>query len=303
MALDAKTLGLARAWLATAVLVIGLALTMPVDAGTSQGPQRIISLIPAVTEMLFAIGAGDQVIGVSSYVRYPPAALERTRVGALVDPDVERILSLRPDLVIVYRTQDDLIARLERASIPLFRYQHAGMADITQTMRQLGTRVGREREATQQAAAIEAAIGETRQRVANRPHPRTALVIGREPGGLRGLYVSAGVGFMHDMLEAAGGTDVFDDVKRQSLQVSSELILARAPDVILETHPPEGWDAARRDRERLLWSRLPAIPAVRTNRIYILTNDVVLVPGPRVADGVRLMAETLHPDAFGGRRD
>ena len=101
---------------------------------------RIVSLIPAVTEMLFAMDAGDEVVGVSTFDHYPPAVETRTRVGALVDPDFERIISLRPDLVVVYSTQTDLISRLDRAHLPIFKYQHAGLADVTATMRALGTR-------------------------------------------------------------------------------------------------------------------------------------------------------------------
>jgi iron complex transport system substrate-binding protein len=277
---------------------LGLLLAAPTAHSQQQAPQRIISLVPAVTEMLFAFGADDQVVGVSSFARYPPEAREKANVGALVDPDVERILSLRPDLVVVYGTQSDLIARLTRANVPLFNYAHADLSDVTETMRALGRRIGREVEAERTVAGIEAAIEDVRRRVAGRPRPKTALVIGREPNALRGIYVSGGYGFMHDMLEVAGGTDAFGDVMRQSLQVSAEMVLARAPDVILETHPPEGWTPDRRTRELQVWNVLPAIPAVRSGRVYILADDVLLVPGPRVAQGIRLMAETLHPEAF-----
>jgi iron complex transport system substrate-binding protein len=286
--------------LAVLMMAVGAAAVSP-DAlpdAQDRAPERIISLVPAATEMLFAFGAGEQVVGVSSFARYPPEAREKTSVGALVDPDVERILSLRPDLVVVYGTQSDLIARLSRADVPLFTYAHASLSDVTETMRQLGARIGREAEAARTVEGIEAAIEDVRQRVAGRPRPRTALVIGREPDVLRGIYVSAGFGFMHDMLEAAGGADAFGDVMRQSLQVSAEMMLARRPEVILETHPPEGWTPARLARERQVWNVLAAIPAVQSGRVHILADDVLLVPGPRVAEGIRLMAETLHPEAF-----
>ncbi len=274
------------------------------EAGPSgidlQQPQRIVSLVPAVTEMLFEMGAGSRVIGVSSFDRYPPEALTRTKLGALVDPDIERMLSLKPDLAIVYSTQRDLIAQLTRAGVPLFRYEHAeaGLADITQMIRRLGERVGRPAEAGRLAERIERDIAAIRERVAGRPRPTTAVIIGREPGGLRGIYASAGIGFLHDMLEVAGGADAFGDVKRQNLQVSVEVLLARAPDVILEVHPPEGWTPERIARERALWRAFPGLPAVKTDRIYLIADDVVLVPGPRIAEGIRRMAEVLHPDAF-----
>ena len=268
-----------------------------VSAGSLQAPKRIISLVPAVTEMLFAIGAGNEVVGVSSYDRFPPEVATRPKVGALIDPDFERILSLKPDLVVVYGSQAELIARLGRAQLPLFNYRHAGLGDVTSTIRELGTRIGRGAEADQVAAAIERDIAAIRTRVAGRPKPRTVLVFGREPGSLRGIYVSAGIGFMHDMLDAAGGADVFADIARQSLQATTEVLLARAPEVIIEAHASEGWTPERIARERLVWNVLPSLPAVRSGRIHILTDDRLSIPGPRVADAIRLLADVLHPKA------
>ena len=284
-------------------LVIGPGRPGPYDAIGAVGarpasPQtysRIISLVPALTEMLFAIGAGDRVVGISSYDRYPPEALQRPRVGGLIDPDFERILSLKPDLVVTYGTQSELIDRLRRARIDLFNYEHAGLADITRTIRALGARVGLAPAAEKVAAAVERDLEAVRSRVAGRPHPRTALIIGRELGTLRGLHASAGVGFLHDILVIAGGTDVFGDVKRQSLQLSTEVLLARAPEIIIEMHPPEGWTPDRIARERDVWRNLPGLPAVRNGRIHVLSDDRFIVPGPRVAEAARMLSEILHP--------
>ena len=258
-------------------------------------PHRIVSLVPAVTEMLFAIGAGDAVVGVSSYDHYPPAVDSRTRVGALVDPDFERILSLRPDLVIVYGTQNDLVNRLTRAGIAMFNYQHAGLADITQTMQQLGDRTGHSADARREVDRIEAGLTAIRRRVAGQSRPKTILVFEREPGALRGMFASGGIGFLHDMLETAGGANVFADAKRQNVQVSTEMLLASAPEVILEVRPSEGWSADRLARERDVWKTLASLPAVRANRIYIFDDDMYLVPGPRVLEAVQHIADVLHP--------
>jgi cobalamin transport system substrate-binding protein len=263
--------------------------------GQSTEPHRIVSLVPAVTEMLFAIGAGDAVVGVSSYDHYPAAVASRTRVGALVDPDFERILSLRPDLVVVYGTQNDLVGRLTRAGIAMFNYEHAGLADITQTMQQLGDRTGHSIEARREVDRIETGLATIRRRVAGQHRPPTILVFEREPGALRGMFASGGIGFLHDMLDTAGGANVFADAKRQNVQVSTEMLLASAPEVILELRPSEGWSADRIARERSVWKTLASLPAVRTNRIYIFDDDIYLVPGPRVLEAVQHIADVLHP--------
>jgi len=294
-----------RTWLRTGLagaLALGLTWssgtarveTRQQTSATAPATRRIISLVPAVTEMLFAIGAGDAVIGVSSYDHYPPAVETRTRVGALVDPDFERILSLKPDLVIVYGTQNDLVARLGRASLPVFNYEHAGLADITETIRKLGDRIGRSAEARREADRIENGLADFRRRAAGRPRPRTALIFERDAGSLRGMFASAGIGFLHDMLDVAGGTDAFGDVQRQSLQLSVEALLARAPDVILELRPDEGWSAARLEKERAVWNTLASVPAIRNGQLHIIADQRVLVPGPRVVEGVGLMFAALH---------
>src|SRR3954469_18431839 len=138
---------------------------------SAQLPKRIISLIPAVTEMLFAIGAGDQVAAVSSFDRYPPAVSKLQRVGALLDPDVERILSLHPDLVVIYASQSNLREQLERAKVPVYVYSHAALADVLTTIRSVGTRVGHAKAADDLAVSIEKRIAAVRTRVAGLPRP------------------------------------------------------------------------------------------------------------------------------------
>ena len=271
-------------------------------AGSTQTqPQRdasrIVSLVPALTEMLFAIGAGRQVVGVSNFDTFPPEVRALPRVGALVDPDTERILALRPTLVIVYGSQEVAAARFARAGIRTFSYRHGGIATILDTIRELGKVTGRNSEAAQVATELRARIDAVHERVRGKPQPRTLLVIDREAGSLRSLYAAGGAGFMNEMLEAAGGRNVFADVKSESVQPSHETLLARAPDTILEVRaegigPKEGPDA------RKAWSSLASIPAVRNGRIIVLLGQHLVVPGPRLAQGVEALARALHPELF-----
>ena len=262
---------------------------------SAQSPRRIISLVPNVTEILFAIGAGPQVIAVSTYDVEPPEVRTLPTVGALVDPDTERIIALRPDLVITYGSQVDLQTQLKRVSVPFFDYRHAGLEHIMVTMRELGQRTGHAEQADKVARGLEHSIDAIRKRVAGKPRPKTLLVFGREPGSLRNIYASAGKGFLHDMLTVAGGDDVLNDIAKESAQVSTEMILARRPDVIIELN------AATRLNEPDLkavldpWSTLSSVPAVRNKRVVILNGPGLTVPGPRVIDGIEKMAKALHP--------
>lgn len=260
-------------------------------------PSRIVSLVPALTEMLFAIGAGLQVVGVSSYDTFPPDVQSRPRVGALLDPNVERILSLAPDLVATYGSQTDLKQQLQRASIAVYDYRHAGLPDILTTLRELGRVTGHKERADALASDIERRLAAVRVRVGGARPIRTLLVFGREPGALRNVYASGGRGFLHDMLTLAGGANVFADVDRESVQATTEVILARAPDVILEVREgPERSDDERRAMAAD-WARLATVPAVKSGRVLIVSGDGLVVPGPRVAAAVERFADALHPKA------
>jgi iron complex transport system substrate-binding protein len=261
-------------------------------------PRRIISLVPATTEMLFAMGAGDRIAGVSNYDRFPPETARLPKVGGLLDPDVERLLSLKPDLVIVYDTQTDLKRQLERAQVPMFRYVHRGLPDIMETMRALGVRVGARPAADAAASRVEQQLAAISRRVAGRPRPKTLLVFGREQGSLRHVTASGGYGFLHDVLEIAGGADILADLRRQSVDLSTETILTRAPEVIIELHYGDAVKPEIFDAERQVWNALPSVPAVRNKRVYLLNGLEFVVPGPRIVVAAERFARTLHPEAF-----
>jgi iron complex transport system substrate-binding protein len=261
-------------------------------------PQRIISLIPATTEMLFAMGAGNRLVGVGNYDRFPPEVSRLPKVGGLLDPDVERVISLKPDLVIVYATQADLKRQLERAQIPLYDYAHRGLPDILETMRALGERIGMKAGADAAAAKVQQQLDATRARVAGRPRPKTLLVFGREQGTIRRVNASGGLGFLHDVLELAGGSDALGDLRQQSVDMSTEMIITRAPEAIIELHYGDPLPPERLEAERRVWNVLASVPAVKTGRVHLLVGDEFVVPGPRIAVAADRFARALHPDAF-----
>jgi len=274
-----------------AALVIGLTLGLSLQAQTK--PSRIISLVPGATEMLFAIGAGPRMVAVSSYDKEPPEVTSLPRVGALIDPDVERILSLKPDLIVVYGSQHDLAQQMGRAGIAHFSYVHGGLPDIFRTIRELSARTGDMEQGERVVKGIEATLADVAKRVAGRPRPKTMIVFGREPGALRNVYASGGYGFLHDVLAIAGGDDVFSDVKRESVQASTELILTRAPEVIVELRADD--ESAP---DPAVWQTLASVPAVRNNRIVLLTGSDLVTAGPRIGQATLRLAKALHPEAF-----
>ncbi len=232
-------------------------------------------------------------MAVSSYDHEPPEVETLPRVGALLDPDLERILGLRPDLAVIYGTQHDLRQQLTRAGVPMFPYTHGGLADVMTAIRALGERTGTATTANDVAARIERQLEGIRTRVRGRTAPRALLVFGREPGTLRNLYASGGTGFLHDMLEIAGGRNVFAEQKRESVQATAEMLLASAPDVVIELHVDGGPPA-----DLSAWKTLPALPAVQKGRLIALTGTDLVTAGPRVGGATERLARAIHPEAF-----
>lgn len=273
-------------------------LLIPNVAAQTPRPERIVSLVPAATEMIYAMGEGARVAAVSAYDRFPADVARLPKVGGLLDPSVERILAIKPDLVVVYATQKDLIERLDRAGIPHFTYEHRALADIMMTMRAIGTRIGSTARADAAAAEMERSLADIRAKTAGLPHPATLLVFERDPASLRNVYASGGYGFLHDMLEIAGGRNVFADVKQQAVQASTEMLLTSKPDVIVELLYGDSLKNADIPRTLRAWNALASAPAVRTHRVFALTGDEFVVPGPRLVHATLELARAIHPEVF-----
>ena len=278
-----------------ASVVSGFSRTSLVGTQTPRSARRIVSLVPALTEILFALGAGPQVVGVGSFETFPPDVATLPRVGALLDPDVERILALRPTLVITYGSQTDLHDQCARAGIATYVYRHGGIDTVFQTMRELGNATARGADADRIVRELRGRLDAIRSRVNARATPRVLLVFDRQPKTLRGIYASGGRGFLHELLTLAGGRNVFADVPQESVQPSLETLLARAPDVILEVQA-EGMMTS--DATDAAWSTLASVPAVRNQRVHVLKGQYLVVPGPRLGQAAETLARTLHPEAF-----
>jgi iron complex transport system substrate-binding protein len=297
-----------RAFAMVVFVIAGAALALPrmsaqgrassAPTFAAAAPTRIVCLIPAVTEMIYAIGDGSRLVAVSAYDHFPADVARLPRVGGLLDPSVERILALKPDLVIVYATQTELIERLDRAGIPYYNYQHKALADILTTIRAVGARIGSAARADAVAAEMERSLAEIRSKTAGLPHPATLLVFERDPASLRNVYASGGYGFLHDMLEIAGGRNVFEGMKQQAVQASTEMLIASRPDVIIELLYGDHLQNADIAKELRAWDALPSVPAVRAHRISALTGDDFVVPGPRIVEATLKLARVLHPEAF-----
>ena len=172
---------------------------------------------------------------------------------------------------------------------------------IIQGIRDIGARIGAEAEAEALAAEILAGLDRIEKRVEGFPRRKVFFCLGRTPGSLKGLFTVGGPSFLSELLGTAGGQNIFADVTSDFPEISVESLNARAPDVIMETYPSQELSVQRREQLTADWQALPDLPAVRDGRIHFLTEDYLLLPGPRVVQIAGKFADVLHPETADGR--
>jgi iron complex transport system substrate-binding protein len=264
-------------------------------SGPPKQPRRILALAPNAVEVIFALGAGDRVVGVSRYTVYPPEALQLPRIGGLQDPDLETIVALDPDLVILRGRQAKLEGLCSVRGIGIFRDPSETLADLERTIAELGRLLDR----TPQAEALQAQMRERLARVravASRYPPVKVLFTLRSPDRLVDISTVSRGSYLHELVELAGGDNIFGDLDTPYPLVSVEEVLARGPEVIIEAMPGVSSESADVFVEQ--WRRVGPIPAVENRRVHLLTEDYVTIPSPRVVLLAEKLLTVLHPEAL-----
>jgi len=294
-----------RAWLAAEVLLAALTVSAPAAAavqvtdGTGRTlslpapPRRIVSLVPGVTEMLYAIGAEDRLVGRTDFCDYPPAARRKPSVGGTVSPNLEALVALKPDLVVATSAgnSDETRRQLERLHVPLYLVDPHGLSDVFRTLTRLGALADREARAAEVVAALEGRVRAVAARVAARPRPRVLYVVWPEP-----LIVPGRGAAVTELIELAGGASVSADGPEGYPRYSVEAAVARGPEVIILARHGAGTAPYAREK----WERFADLPAIRAGRLHAVDGDLFHRFGPRVVDALEILARLLHPEAFTG---
>ena len=250
-------------------------------------PHRIICLVPSITDSVFALGAGADVVGISDYVKYPAEAMSRTSVGSISDPSLETIVALHPDLVIGIpkNTQQASLDKITQLGIPVYLVDPHGLAGIFKSLLSLGTALHREPQAQALVASLEARVDTVRRSVAGKPVIQVFVPISYEPG-----IITIGHGaFIGDIVEAAGGHSITSDLPQEWAHVSMEAVVARAPQALLLMRG--GHITLDILRERPGWNTLPA---VRDRRVYLMDKRIDF-PSPVAIDALEDLAKQFHP--------
>ena len=259
-------------------------------------PERIVSLAPSNTELLFALGLGDKLVGVTEYCDYPEAAKEKPKVGGYSTVDIERVVGVQPDLILAADIhKEEVVPALERVGLTVVCLNPADLEEVLEAITLTGQCTGEEAKASRLAADMRSRIEAITSKTANltdAQKPRVFLIMWHDP------LMSVGLGLRHDLVVEAGGINIVEELGEEYPSVSLEWVIDKNPEVIIAgVGMGSGEDLTF--QFALNEKRLAGVDARRNNRVYPIELDLIGRPGPRIVQGLELMAKMIHPEIFG----
>jgi iron complex transport system substrate-binding protein len=256
----------------------------------SPSPQRIVSLAPGITETLYALGLADKIVGVTSFCNWPPSALQKQRIGGFINPSIEQIVSLKPDLIIATAdgNRQDTVRQLERIGLPVYVTNPSDTSSILTSISRLGEITARKNAAAILVRQLQKRLSNIEAQIRHKSKPRIFFQIGLEP-----LITVGGKTLINEVIERAGGINMASSDTARYPRYSPEGIMAGSPDIIL-------FAPMANDKEfiavKKFWRQFEEVPAVKNNRIHPIDTDIIGRASPRIVDAIETIALIFHPE-------
>jgi iron complex transport system substrate-binding protein len=253
-------------------------------------PRRLVSLAPSITEILYFLGVGDRLVGVTSFCNFPAEVKNKPRVGTYWEFNLEAILALKPDLVLAMAHQGEgpsSLQVLRHWKIPYYLGRADTLPELFRLIEDLARLTGQEEVARRKIIPLKARVQRVQQRVQGLPRPRVLLEIDQEP-----LITVGRSSIQGDLIQRAGGANIAQNIDQRYPVFNLEEVLKFQPEVILFTGMA---DAASLPRRKHFWCQWTMLPAVKAGRLFWVEPDLVDRPGPRLVDGLELLAKFFHP--------
>jgi len=284
--LTSRRIFVGRAILPAAGLLAGVLFSF------AAAPQRIVSVSPVVTEILYGVGAFDKVVAVTEYCTYPPEAKALPKVGGWATPSVEKVAGFHPDLVAFSEAQTPFLAKqLQQLGIRVVLAPSQTIQDAFTAIAALGQATGHVRQAAELAARTRTALDTVRMRAARLLRPTVLIIVDRTPGALRDMYAAQPGSFLAELVEIAGGKVVAAPSGAGYGKISAENVLAANPDIILDI-----LQSTNAGNAEAAWRELPELNAVRRSAVYTVRDDFVTHDSQRIAQTAVLFAKLLHSE-------
>ena len=277
-------------------LTTGLFQSVEANSFFENQPQRIISTSPSITEMLFELGLEDRIVAVTDFCIYPEEACLLPSIGGVLNPDIETIVSLTPDLIILQSDSAKVKKNIKSLGIPTFSIKVRTISDIFESINRLGKELNCQEAAKKLLLLLKGKINAYKQRLEGKLPKKVLLLLGDSSDPARDLYAVGPGTFLNELLVLSGGKNILQKSKAQYPKLSKEYIIKQSPEIIIEAGPKSNLSQKEIDYRVKQWNRFPTIQAVRDKRIYFIGADYILIPGPRLIKILENFVEVIHPD-------
>lgn len=257
-------------------------------------PQRIICAAPSVTEIVYALGLGDKVIGISEFTTFPKEAMQKESIGGLVNPNLERIAALHPDIIIMQGQIRKLTDYCEHKGIHAVTVFMRNLPAIFEDIRTIGKALGEAGKADALVLTLREQLNEVKKRTLSTNREDVFVCISRKRDSLINILTTGKNTFLTELIDIAGGKNIFDDLETDYPQISKESFIVRAPKVILDLQPTYNPTEEKHKEMVKDWQEMPLIPAVASGRVYLVTDDSILIPGPRLGEAAKRLFDYIH---------
>ncbi|MDD5458538.1 MAG: helical backbone metal receptor [Phycisphaerae bacterium] len=259
-------------------------------------PRRVISISPATTEVIFELGCQEKLIAISDFCNYPAQTEQIMKIGGSINPNFERISFLEPDLIIVHGRCDDIIDFCNKKHIEFISVNFKSIDGIYEDITQLGAKLGCPDAAEKLCGRIRGDLEDIKNKLSSAKRKKVFFSLYRTPGSLAGITTAGPKTFLTELINIAGGTNIFNDVQQDYPVISKEALVKRQPDIIIETY---SYSAGKKDIPASEdFKELGKLNAVINNNIYTVNADLLLKPGPRISQAALALAKVIHPEIF-----
>lgn len=264
----------------------------------TKSASRIISTSPSITETLFALGLKDRVVAVTDFCKYPQEACQLPSIGGMVNPSMETVVALTPDLIIHASSNQRLANNAKSLGIQSLAVDMGNLAEIFASIKNLGAALNCQDSAEKLLLRLHEGIAFYEERVKNLPRKEVLLLLGDSSDPSRDLYAAGPDTFLNELLILSGGNNIIKSSPARYPKLSKEYIIEKSPEIIIEAGPKSDLPQKEIDLRIKDWGRFPTIKAVQSGKIHFIGADYILIPGPRLLKIIERFSKAIHPDIF-----
>jgi iron complex transport system substrate-binding protein len=259
---------------------------------------RIISTSPSITETLFELGLKDQVIAVTDFCNYPEEACQLPSIGGMLNPNMEAVVSLTPDIIIHQSGNQRLRNNAKSLGIKTLEVSMGNLEEIFESIKKLGAALNCQEQANKLTLKLTKGIAFYQEQLKGLPKKEVLLLLGDSSDPTRDLYAAGPGTFLNELLNLSGGKNIIRDSSTRYPKLSKEYIIEKSPEVIIEAGPKSNLSQKEKDLRIKEWNRFPTIEAVKKNQIYFIGADYILIPGPRLLKIIERFSKVINPNLF-----